>query len=101
MQRNNAEEQSLPTGEVCDKKVNKENPEYKFVTADEIIKKEDILLETNIVKNEVLENECNCSHSQNVEVTRNFRAQSQERYDGIIESTSSSVGQFLGIRSYL
>ena len=69
---------------------NKDTSEWKFVAADDSIKKEDILLATNFVKNEVLENECSCYYSQNVEVRKNVRVLSRERYNGTMESSSSS-----------
>ena len=65
---------------------NKDTSEWKLVAADDSIKKEDILLATNFVKNEVLENECSCYHSQNVEVRKNVRVQSR------VQSPSSSLG---------
>ena len=43
---------------------NKDTPECKLVTADDAIKEEEILLASYFVKNEVLENSCRYSYSQ-------------------------------------
>ena len=68
---------------------NKETPEYNLIAATDT-KQEDILFDTSFVKNEVLITECSCFYSPDVEVGRSV--QSQERYDGVMESPSSSLG---------